>query len=267
MAAGLDSAILTHVPLRKRAAEKIAGLLPFGWFGRGRGSDLATHAPILSDQLSNGWGKLATAAAVLVAGVGAAGVGTEVVMGGGDEPSAADRPAALERTAAPAKSGASGNVTRATLGTVGPQEKAAKKSRKADRRPERDARVQESGGGDTGGTPPAGVSSGSVPAGSGAGAGGRKGLPKLGLPAGGDNPIAPVKQTVEDTVGGVVEGVQPVVEGVTDTVEQTGNGVQDTVDQAGGTLNDTVEGAGETVDETVKGVGGTVNGLAGGIAP
>ena len=116
MAAGLDSAILTHVPLRKRAAEKVAALLPFGWFGRGRGGgDAATggwaaHVPMLSDQLSGGWGKLATAAAVLVAGVGAAGVGTKVV-GGGDQPSAAaDRPAAIERTGAAAQGGASDNV-------------------------------------------------------------------------------------------------------------------------------------------------------------
>jgi RNA polymerase sigma factor (sigma-70 family) len=242
MAAGLDSAILTHVPLRKRAAEKIAALLPFGWFGRSRSGDLAAHAPVLSDQLSSGWGKLATAAAVLVAGVGAAGVGTKVVAGGGDEPPAADRPAAVERTAAPAKGGASNNVTRATLGAAGRQQKATKKSRKGDRRSEADAPVQKSGGGDTGGTPPAGVSAGSAPGGAGTGAGGRKGLPQLGLPTGGDDPIAPVQQTVEDTVGGVVEGVEPVVDGVTDTVEQTGNGVQDTADQVGDTADDTVDG-------------------------
>src|ERR671925_832561 len=96
MAAGLDSAILTHVPLPKRAAAKIAALLPFPIFGRGRGDEAAmagggsgpgwtAHVPFLSEQLSGGWGKLATAAAVLVAGVGAAGVGTQVV-GSGDRP-------------------------------------------------------------------------------------------------------------------------------------------------------------------------------------
>ena len=137
IAAGLDSAILTHVPLRKRAAEKVAALLPFGWFGRGRGGgDAATggwaaHMPVLSDQLSGGWGKLATVAAVLVAGVGAAGVGTKVA-GGGDQPSSADRPAAVERTSSAAQGGSSGDATRTTLGTVGSQ-KGAKKSRKADR--------------------------------------------------------------------------------------------------------------------------------------
>ena len=244
MAAGLDSAILTHVPLRKRAAEKVAALLPFGWFGRPRGGDAAAggwaaHAPMVSDQLSSGWGKLATAAAVLVAGVGAAGVGTKVIAGGGDGASGGDRPAAVERTAAPARSDASGTVTRATLGTTGPQETAAKKSGKGDRRSRRDARVEKSGAGSgTGESLPAGVSANDANGGSATGAGGRKGLPKLELPAAGaDNPVAPVQQTVEDTVGGVVEDVQPVVDGVTDTVEQTEGAVQDTVDEVGGAVD------------------------------
>src|SRR5215208_4962144 len=70
MAAGLDAAILTHVPLRKRAAQKVAGLLPFPIFER-----WLAQAPAVSEQVSGGWGKLATAAAVVVAGVSAAGVG------------------------------------------------------------------------------------------------------------------------------------------------------------------------------------------------
>ena len=48
MAAGLDSAILTHVPLRRRAAAKIAGLLPFPIFGplaRGAEATGRGHAP------------------------------------------------------------------------------------------------------------------------------------------------------------------------------------------------------------------------------
>jgi RNA polymerase sigma factor (sigma-70 family) len=243
LAAGLDSAILTHVPLRKRAAEKIAALLPFGWFGRGRGGDLATHAPILSDQLSGGWGKLATAAAVLIAGVGAAGVGTKVAGTGDKPPAAADRPAAAERTGAPAQDESSGTPARVTLGTAGAQEKAAKKSHKRDRA-ERRGRGREDSGGGAGGTPPVGLSSGGTgTGGGGTPAGGRgKGLPGLGLPAGGNETLAPVTETVEKTVDGVVEGVQPVVEGVTDTVEQTGGAVEDTVNQVGGTVNETVDG-------------------------
>ena len=110
MAAGLDSAILTHVPLRRRAAAKIAGLLPFPLVTRSRGgggggdASLASSSgggwmanlPLLSEQLAGGWGKLATAAVVLVAGAGAAGVGSQVVAAGPSSESR-DRPA-QERT-------------------------------------------------------------------------------------------------------------------------------------------------------------------------
>jgi RNA polymerase sigma factor (sigma-70 family) len=107
MAAELDSAILTHVPLGRRAAAKIAGLLPFPIFGRSRGGGSGPGAdapgaslanlPILSEQLAGGWGKLATTAVVLVAGAGAAGVGSQAVSAGPDTKTQ-DRPA-LERTA------------------------------------------------------------------------------------------------------------------------------------------------------------------------
>jgi RNA polymerase sigma factor (sigma-70 family) len=237
MAAGLDSAILTHVPLRKRAAEKVAALLPFGWFGRGRGSDLATHAPLLSDQLSGGWGKLATAAAVLVAGVGAAGVGTKVASGG-DQPPGADRPAPQERTAAPARGGASENLARAARGTTG-SPKAAEKSRKGDRRIKRDARPQQSGGGNAV-APATVVSAGGNGGANGAGGGNR--LPKAELPVGGQNPLGPVQQTVDETVGGVVEGVQPVVDGVAGTVEQAGGAVQDAVEEVDSTVDEATGG-------------------------
>jgi RNA polymerase sigma factor (sigma-70 family) len=240
MAAGLDSAILTHVPLRKRAADKIAALLPFGWFGRGRGGDAATggwaaHAPILSDQLSGGWGKLATAAAVLVAGVGAAGVGTKVV-GSGDRPSAGDQPAAVERTNGPSQGGASdGAATTATVRSAGAQ-KAAKKSRKGDRAGKRSGSRRETGGGGGAGTgaivPTGTSSSGSGGGGGGTAVGGGNGLPEVELPAAGQNPIPPVQETVDD----VVEGAEPVVDGVTGTVEETTGTVQQTVDDAGGTV-------------------------------
>ncbi len=84
MAAGLEAAILTHVPLRKRAAAKVAGLLPFPLFERFRGN-AATHAPMLSEGLSGGWGKLATAAAVVAAGVGVAGVGNQIAHHGSSD--------------------------------------------------------------------------------------------------------------------------------------------------------------------------------------
>jgi len=126
MAAGLDASILTHVPLRKRAAAKIAALLPFPIFGRWRGgggageatsASLASsggpgwmaHAPVLSEQLSGGWGKLAAAAAVLVAGVGAAGVGTKVV---GDHDTAAAPKRAATRGGGIESTSATGTPTR-----------------------------------------------------------------------------------------------------------------------------------------------------------
>jgi len=252
MAAGLDSAILTQVPLRKRAAEKVAALLPFGWFARGRGggdagttASLASsrsgggwtaHVPMLSDQLSGGWGKLATATAVLVAGVGAAGVGTKVA-GSGDEPTrGSGRPAAVERSSAPSSGGGSPtSATRTELGTAGKQ-KASKKSRQRDRAGRRGEGARGSGGG-AGATLPVGASSvggGSDPADVGAAGGGNE-LPQVELPAADRDPIAPVQQTVDD----VVESVPPAVDGVTGTVEQVTEPVEETV----GGVGDTVDGA------------------------
>jgi RNA polymerase sigma factor (sigma-70 family) len=259
IAAGLDSAILTHVPLRKRAAEKVAALLPFGLFGRGRGSGdggtsaslassgggggggWAAQLPMLSDQLSGGWAKAATAAAVLIAGVGAAGVGTKVA-GSGDSAARGERPAAVERTGSTAPAGGSAEPARTTAGA--PAKKVERKAAKRSRERDRSARGDGNGGGGAGnGTVvPAGVSSGGDGAGGatggglgGGGAGG--GLPEIEVPAGGGDPAAPVKETVK----GVVEGVQPVVEGVTETVEQVTDPVEQTVEDVGGTLEDTTD--------------------------
>ena len=245
IAAGLDSAILTHVPLRRRAAEKVAALFPFGWFGRGRGGDpgAAANLPILSEQLSGGWGKLATAAAVLVAGAGAAGVGTKVAGSGdsGDRPP--DRPAAVERAGAAAKSGA-GQSTRATLGapTANATRKGAKGSKKQRNRGSgRDAPTGGGANSGNGAAVPAGLASGGDGGSGGSGAakgGGDTGaLPQVGLPAGGDDPTGPVKETVN----GVVESVQPIVEGVTDTVEQVTAPVEQTVEDVGGVVDQTTD--------------------------
>ena len=249
IAAGLDSAILTHVPLRRRAADKVAALLPFGWFGRGRGGGdggTASHLPMLSDQLSGGWGKLATAAAVLVAGVGAAGVGTKVA-GSGDSAGRGDRPAAAERTAVSTSSTTS-STKRATFGTA--TTKTTRKASKRAKQRDRAGRRGTAGGGDGPALPVVTSSGGGNggPGASGAGGGGGGGLPHLGLPAGGQDPVAPVKETVED----VGETVQPVVDGVTDTVDG---------------VTDTVEGATEPVQPVVDEVGDTVEGTTDGILP
>jgi RNA polymerase sigma factor (sigma-70 family) len=105
MAAGLDSAVRTQTPLRRRLAGKVAALLPlpgFVRFGRDRGGDeaaasiagssgpgWAAQLPAISDGAGAGWAKMAAAAAVLVAGVGGAGVGPHVAA---DPDGAAARP-------------------------------------------------------------------------------------------------------------------------------------------------------------------------------
>ncbi len=219
MVAGLDSAILTHVPLRRRAAAKIAGLLPFPLVTRSRGggggggdASLASSSgggwmanlPLLSEQLAGGWGKLATAAVVLVAGAGAAGVGSQVVTAGPGSESR-DRPA-LERTSGATDRGGSSaakarSVAPAAEGkrTAGRAGRAAGDRRKAAARAERDGVPGSSGGsGSVGGgladTIPAvtGGGAGGVVDRVTAPAGGTPSLPNPEIPTGG-----PTKPTIE----------------------------------------------------------------------
>ncbi len=302
MAAGLDSAILTHVPLRRRAADKVAALLPFGWFTRGRGNGDAgttatlasssgsgrgwiTQLPMLSEQLSGGWGKLATAAAVVVAGIGAAGVGTQMV-GGGGPPAGTDGPPAKEsaargQTPTSKKVGVVQGSGKSATGTADKQQ-ASKRSRK----PNRSGTQGGSGdGGPAGATLPAGQSTGGDGSGGTGGGltGGGPGLPNAKLPAGAGDPSGPVREVVDDageTVGGAVGGVGETVEGavggagetVEDAVGGVGGavggggvgeavgGVGDAVGEAGETVDGAVGGLGKTVDGTLKGAGETVGG-------
>jgi RNA polymerase sigma factor (sigma-70 family) len=250
LAAGLDAAILTHVPLRKRAAAKVAAILPFPIFNRWRGggdeaatlassggSRLMAHAPMLSEQLSGGWGKLATAAAVLVAGVGAAGVGTKVA-GGHDKAAAPKRAAATGGAASTSAVGTPARVSAAGA----PAKSSAPSGHGTQRRgaARRGAR-QRSGGGSTGSpvstSLPATTGAGTGSRGSGskpgsgtqtAGGGGAK-LPAVTLPAAGQDPVT---QVADDVVKPVVEQAAGVVQGatepVTDTVNQAGQVVQGT---------------------------------------
>jgi RNA polymerase sigma factor (sigma-70 family) len=219
MAAGLDAAILTHVPLRKRAAAKVAGLLPFPVLERW----MAAHAPAVTDQASGGWGKLATAAAVVVAGVGAAGVGTQVVGGGGDDgPKRAvpARSAASTASQAPAGTAAGQRTSENATNASPPARKA--KQRRADTRSSRQRRDDatapaSNGSGGAGATP--------VNASADGGGGGGPTTPNLSLPAAGSDPVAPVKETVDN----VVQSVPPVVNSVTETVEQATQPVTEAV--------------------------------------
>jgi RNA polymerase sigma factor (sigma-70 family) len=242
MAAGLDAAILTHLPLRKRAAAKVAALLPFPIFDRWRGGSswMATHAPMVSEQVSGGWGKLATAAAVLVAGVGAAGVGTQIA--GGDDPGpkrAVHPPTAPSQDAAGANGGTRATVTGAPAKTVS----AKSGARKAKQRATGDRTVAQrrsaGGSGDSpstlasGGGGGGGGSAGG--AGAGTGGGGGAGLPNVTVPASTDDPTGPVTGTAND----VIESVPPVVNTVTEPLEDATAPVNEAV----GDVTGAVEGS------------------------
>jgi RNA polymerase sigma factor (sigma-70 family) len=229
MAAGLDAAILTHVPLRKRAAQKVAGLLPFPIFER-----WLAQAPAVSDQAANGWAKLATAAAVVVAGVGAAGVGTQVIGHGGGGDAGPKR--AVARPAAAKSAPAAAATERQTAGA--PTKTTAKSgSGKARKRSTKQSGGKQGGSGAV--TPAAGGSGGNSgaptsTASSNGGGGGGGGLPTANLPVSGGDPTAPVKETVDD----VVQSAPPVVDGVTNTVEEAAEPVTNTVNQIGNTVED-----------------------------
>ena len=229
MAAGLDAAILTHVPLRKRAAQKVAALLPFPIFER-----WLAQAPAVSDQAASGWAKLATAAAVVVAGVGAAGVGTHVIGGGGGDDAGPKR--AVARPAA-AKSAPAAAATKQQ--TAGAPTKAAARSGGGKAKKHAPKRSGGLSSGDSAITPAAGGSGGgsagpTSTASSNGGGGSGGGLPSASLPVSGGDPTAPVKETVDD----VVQSAPPVVNGVTGAVEEVTEPVTGTVNQVG----DAVEG-------------------------
>jgi RNA polymerase sigma factor (sigma-70 family) len=256
LAAGLDASIFTHVPLRKRAAAKIAALLPFPIFNRWRGgggtgelssaggSGLMAHAPMLSDQLSGGWGKLATAAAVVVAGLGAAEVGTKVT--GGHDKAAAPKRAAASGGAA-AATGAT--TTPARVSAAGAPAKSSAASKRGTQRRGAARRSAPARSGSGSGTAPSasvpttgssggGGSSGGAGA-AGTGGGGGSKLPPVTLPAAGSDPIAPIQQAADDVVEPVVQGATGAVQGATGAVQGTTNEATSTVNQAGQAVQDT----------------------------
>jgi RNA polymerase sigma factor (sigma-70 family) len=240
MAAGLDAAIFTHVPLRKRAAAKVAAILPFPLFERWRGN-AATHAPMLSEGLSGGWGKLATAAAVVAAGVGAAGVGTQIA--GHDSSSAPPKRAEAAGSGAAAKSGKTA-ATKTVARTVGAETKKTRNSKHhaAKSQPKSGGRAGTGrSGGDSAGSLPVAANGSGGGTGTSGGSGGGGGastpsLPHVTLPtSGGDNPAQPVT----DTVNQATQPLAPVVDPVTDTVQQVvPPPVGDAVEDAGSVVED-----------------------------
>jgi RNA polymerase sigma factor (sigma-70 family) len=292
IAAGLDSDVLTHVPLRRRAAARIAALLPVPWlarFGRGRGpGDEAgasvagsspgwvTQLPLISEQLGAGWGKLAAVVAVAVAGFGAAGVGTQVANDR-DDPS---RPAAAQQGAAAgqavrdrARAAPAGTAARSGARENGARGRAAKRSKARTKRKQLATARDGAGTGAPAAQPraSAGAPAGEAPSKAGEGGStGRPAVPPVDTPTTADNPAGPVVDGVEDTVDETVEGaggtVDETVDGVGGTVEEAvggGGTVDGAVGGVGGTVEGAVGGAGGTVEGAVGGAGETVNGVGG----
>jgi RNA polymerase sigma factor (sigma-70 family) len=72
IASGLDSAVLAHKPVRRRIAERVAGLLPLPGFLRARMWGGSEQMVPMSEPMATAWSKaVAAAATLLVAGVGA----------------------------------------------------------------------------------------------------------------------------------------------------------------------------------------------------
>jgi RNA polymerase sigma factor (sigma-70 family) len=260
LAAGLDASILTHVPLRKRAAAKIAGLLPFPVFGRRLGGESASltgssgpgwtaNLPILSDQLSGGWGKIATVAAVLVAGVGAAGVGTKVAAG----PDQADSPQPAAAQGAAASSAASTPTRVSATGAKKPVARTERGTRR--REAQRRGNRSRSGGGSgssapTAGSPAASGGNGGGGSTSAPSGGGGSTTPAVNLPTAGGEPVKKAVDGVNKTVDGVTQAAQPVTDTVDDTVEGVTAPVQGVTDPVTGAVGGVVDGASGAVEET-----------------
>jgi RNA polymerase sigma factor (sigma-70 family) len=313
LAAGLDRGLFTRPNVRERVASRIAGFFPFPAFLKfrrgGAGTDPAAglpqpgrwsaHLPMLSDQLSSGWGKAAAGAALVVAGVGGAAGVHQVTTPPPSSSAVKHRPALVT----PARASTTTSTTSAapkrpvvlTRDSGGaPKSSAAKHERKpasAPKASEGSHRSVAAGRPASGGGGPAPTPTGSNPnpargrsdgatagGGSGASGGGGGGGAKTG--GGGGSSPAP---TPTPSVGGVSTpaagaAVPAVTQTVDNTVQQTTGAVQntthqttqavdDTVNQVtgGGPVADTVDQVTNTVDNTVDDVTNTVGDVVGGL--
>jgi RNA polymerase sigma factor (sigma-70 family) len=299
LTAGVDSSILTYVPLRRRAARKIAALLPFPGLSRllrGRGEELtgspggglATQAPMLSEQLNAGWAKAAAVVAVLVAG--ATGVGTKVAVDRGDASTPESRPERARAAAEPTPAGGA----RLAAAQAGERSRARsttgnrKASRTTGRTKVRDRETRGDAGAGLGGggadrpeqsDSPAGSGGGTSRGGgqaakdpgarSGSGSGGGGG----GRTSGGGSGSSPSGPSTDAPAGSGSQPLAPVVNGVTNTVGNTVNGVNQTVQGTTQGVNQTLDGVNQTLqgspqglNQTVDGVNQTVQGVTGGLS-
>jgi RNA polymerase sigma factor (sigma-70 family) len=293
LAAGME---FTYVPLHRRAAERIAALLPLPFVSRllrGRGEDTgaallreraeaatALAASPASEQAAAGWAKAAALVAVLVAGAGAGGVGTRIAADS-DRTAPASRGASGQERARPvaAGPGASG-ATVAALSPVAERRRAGEDrvAVKGDRPARRTRRSRDAGGGDgraprtdraatTPGSPLAGDPGGAAPGrggGSGAAAGGGRsdgGGSGGGGGAGGGGGGGSGSSPEAPAPSGGGEPLKPVTDGVTNTVGGTVGGLQKTVDGAVGGLQNTVGGVTETLQGSPQGIDNTLDGI------
>jgi len=138
--AGIDAAVVAHRPARRRIAEKVAGLLPFPAFLRGRGLGGSEMAGPMSEPMAAAWSKAAAVAASLVIASVGAGTGVGVGVGSDDPPSAGDRaakPAASQTTSrapAPAAVPLSRAPAAARAGRERPTKASSERSGRVERR-------------------------------------------------------------------------------------------------------------------------------------
>jgi RNA polymerase sigma factor (sigma-70 family) len=277
LAAGLDRGLFTRPPMRERVAARVAAFLPLPAF-------LRTHLPAFSDQMSSGWGKAATGAAVLVAGVGA-GVGVQHVATPPEQPPAAVRtapPAAPRdsgavtpvRSSVPSTTAAERDSADSSKGRSGEKRREGSRRSKGAEQPPAAGRATSDGGG---AAPASAVSGGgaSEPAGGGvklpaATKPARKRaettLPKLTSPVGTRDPVERTGEAVKKTTEGVKDTTQQVTGEVDKTVQEvTGSGpVSEAVTETTGTVNKAVETVTKTVDDATSTVTGTGNQVTGG---
>jgi RNA polymerase sigma factor (sigma-70 family) len=279
VAAGVDAALVARTPLRRRVADKVAALFPFPLLlrfrkGGGSGDSWLGQLPAVSDQAANGTAKLAAAAVVLVAGLGA---GMDTHIGAAD--ASRDRPADVS----PKRTSARDAAADRTRSTVTTPASTRTERREADRRPQRRAtrrerantiagagapaaaKQQTSGGGTPttgGGTPTTGSGGAPVHSGSGGGGGGATGTVPAAV--GDKAPDAPTPDTGGGDGGPPIEVHLPAVQlpGATNpqgsqvdpgavvggVVGGAGGAVGDTGDAAGGALEDTTDAVDETVE-------------------
>jgi RNA polymerase sigma factor (sigma-70 family) len=276
--AGLDRSLIARPTVRERVSTRVAALLPFPVLARirkgadasppsARGAGLVRHLPMVSDQLSGGWGKLAAAGALLVAGVGA-GVGVHHVA------TAPERPAASSSARDHAASAGAGHaaaktreaaVTLPSSSAAGTASRAAK-AHDAGRRAATTAR--RSGGGSgagSGSTAPASAGGGATPvAAAGSGGGTTEAVRSIrrraraALPTAGADPVQAVRETTRsatDTVTGTVHQTTGAVDQAAQTVTGAGP-VTDGVHQVTGAVDDTTNAGAGAVNQAVEGVAG-----------